>query len=425
VSQLAVLASDVFDSGDRGRGFLLAARGVGSGLGPLIAARWARGSLRRVLTLCGWASIGFAVMYTMAAWAPALIVALTLVCLAHLGGGAQWMLSTYGLQMRVDDKVLGRVMAGDFAIITLVLSLTSISAGLLSSAVGVQWAHRVRRARRAGRHRLRRHDARYPPGRVRPRRDIRAERSNPLRGFRGGGCAHDRGSHMVQLVSGSGARRHGRAVAVVASLTIAVGAVTFSTAPTAAVNGRPSSTTTATPGAVTTIPPTTAPPQTTVPRPTTTPPTTTEAPTTTAAPATTTATLPQPPESTVPPVAPPTNPQIPVTAVPDADAEPFELPCEPDAVDDYYTTTKDEVVFTIPSEAGLGVNDQICPASTWTIDSLSDPAHGSVVKTPDDYGAFEYTPDPGFTGSDSFTYALLADDAEVDIATAHITVTDD
>ena len=91
VSQLAVLASDVFDSGDRGRGFLLAARGVGSGLGPLIAARWARGSLRRVLTLCGWASIGFAVMYTMAAWAPALIVALTLVCLAHLGGGAQWM----------------------------------------------------------------------------------------------------------------------------------------------------------------------------------------------------------------------------------------------------------------------------------------------------------------------------------------------
>lgn len=140
VSQLAVLASDVFDSGDRGRGFLLAARGAGSGLGPLIAARWARGSLRRVLTICGWASIGFAIMYTMAAWAPALIAALAFVCLAHLGGGAQWTLSTYGLQLRVDDRVLGRVMAGDFAIITLVLSLTSLGAGLLSSAIGVQWA---------------------------------------------------------------------------------------------------------------------------------------------------------------------------------------------------------------------------------------------------------------------------------------------
>jgi hypothetical protein len=62
------------------------------------------------------------------------------VFLAHLGGGANWTLSTYGLQRRVDDSVLGRVMAGDFAIITLVLSVTSVSAGLLSSAVGVQWA---------------------------------------------------------------------------------------------------------------------------------------------------------------------------------------------------------------------------------------------------------------------------------------------
>jgi len=140
VSQLAVLASDVFDSGDRGRGFLLAARGIGSALGPFLASRWAKGSLRRVLTLCGWASIAFAAMYTMAAWAPGLIVAAGLVCFAHLGGGAQWTLSTYGLQLRVDDRVLGRVMAGDFAIITLVLSLTSIGAGLLSSAIGVQWA---------------------------------------------------------------------------------------------------------------------------------------------------------------------------------------------------------------------------------------------------------------------------------------------
>lgn len=140
VSQLAVLVSDVFNSGDRGRGLLLAARGVGSGLGPVLAARWARGSLRRVLTVCGWASISFAVAYTAAAWVPVLALALTLVVLAHLGGGAQWTLSTYGLQLRVEDRLLGRVMAGDFAIVTLVLSLTSLGAGLLSSAVGVQWA---------------------------------------------------------------------------------------------------------------------------------------------------------------------------------------------------------------------------------------------------------------------------------------------
>jgi predicted MFS family arabinose efflux permease len=140
VSQLAVLASDVFHSGDRGRGFLLAARGVGSGLGPFLAARWAAGSLKRVMTLCGWAALAFSFTYVGAAWAPTLAVALGFVFLAHLGGGANWTLSTYGLQRRVDDSVLGRVMAGDFAIITLVLSVTSIGAGLLSSAVGVQWA---------------------------------------------------------------------------------------------------------------------------------------------------------------------------------------------------------------------------------------------------------------------------------------------
>src|SRR5699024_8893148 len=96
VSQLAVLASDVFRTGDAGTGFLLAARGVGSGLGPFLAARWARGDLRRILTLCGWASITFSVAYTLAAWSPAIAVALVLVAFAHLGGGAQWTLSTYG-----------------------------------------------------------------------------------------------------------------------------------------------------------------------------------------------------------------------------------------------------------------------------------------------------------------------------------------
>jgi Major Facilitator Superfamily len=140
VSQLAVLASEVHGSGDRGRGLLLAARGLGSGVGPFLAARWVAGDLRRVLTLCGWAGIVFAGTYVGAAWAPTLALALVGVTIAHLGGGAQWTMSTYGLQMRVDDAVLGRVMAGDFALVTLVVSVTSVAAGALSSVIGVQWA---------------------------------------------------------------------------------------------------------------------------------------------------------------------------------------------------------------------------------------------------------------------------------------------
>jgi len=143
VGQLAVLASDVHGSGDRGRGLLLAARGVGSGVGPFLAARWVHGELRRVLQICGWASMGFAVMYVGAAWAPTLVLAAVAITVAHLGGGAQWTMSTYGLQLRVDDAVMGRVMAGDFAIVTLVVSMTSVGAGLLATGVGVQWSMTV------------------------------------------------------------------------------------------------------------------------------------------------------------------------------------------------------------------------------------------------------------------------------------------
>jgi predicted MFS family arabinose efflux permease len=140
VSQLAVLASDVFNAGDGGRGVLIGARGVGAGLGPIIAARFTRGDVRRVLLVCGASGVAFSVLYVGAAWAPGLAVCALLVACAHLGGGAQWMMSTYGLQLRAPDAIRGRVLAGDFAIVTLVISIASVVAGLLSEAIGVQWA---------------------------------------------------------------------------------------------------------------------------------------------------------------------------------------------------------------------------------------------------------------------------------------------
>lgn len=139
VSQLPVLATSVFGWGDGGTGMLLAARGVGAGFGPLIASRFTQGNLSKVLRICGLAGIGFSVCYIAAAWAPVIYLAAAVIAVAHLGGGAQWTLSTYGLQLRTPDHIRGRVMAGDFAIVTLVMSLTGLGAGVLSEAVGVQW----------------------------------------------------------------------------------------------------------------------------------------------------------------------------------------------------------------------------------------------------------------------------------------------
>ncbi|MFZ4720963.1 MAG: MFS transporter [Ilumatobacteraceae bacterium] len=139
VSQLPVLATEVFGWGDGGTGILLGARGLGAGLGPLVASRFARGQLSRVLRICGYAGLLFSAFYMAGAWAPVIFLAAAAIAIAHLGGGSQWTLSTYGLQLRSPDSIRGRVMAGDFAIVTLVMSISSLLAGVTSEAIGVQW----------------------------------------------------------------------------------------------------------------------------------------------------------------------------------------------------------------------------------------------------------------------------------------------
>ena len=138
VSQLAVFAADSFNSGDAGRGIMLGLRGVGSALGPLLAARFVKNDLSKVILVCGVAGLGFAGGYLAAAASPIFIVACVCIGFAHLGGGAQWTLSTYGLQMRCPDEMRGRVLAGDFALITLSLGLSSLLAGVVSEIIGAR-----------------------------------------------------------------------------------------------------------------------------------------------------------------------------------------------------------------------------------------------------------------------------------------------
>ena len=139
VSQLPVLATEVFGWGDGGTGILLGARGLGAGLGPLVASRFTKGQLSRVLRICGLSGLLFSVFYVGAAWAPVILLSAVAIAIAHLGGGSQWTLSTYGLQVRTPDAIRGRVMAGDFAIVTLVMSISSLLAGVTSESIGVQW----------------------------------------------------------------------------------------------------------------------------------------------------------------------------------------------------------------------------------------------------------------------------------------------
>jgi len=136
VGLLVVFARDNLHGGDASSGLLLAARGVGAAIGPLVAARFIARDLSRLLTVCGMAGLVFGAGYLLLSGANVLGVGLVAVMVAHIGGGAQWSMSTYGLQMRSPDDIRGRILAGDFAIVTLVLSVSGLAAGFIAQASG-------------------------------------------------------------------------------------------------------------------------------------------------------------------------------------------------------------------------------------------------------------------------------------------------
>jgi MFS family permease len=140
VSQLAVLAIDAFGTGDGGSGLLLAARGVGASVGPFLLMRFVRGNMPRLLFVCGLASLVWSVLYLFASASQSLWIAAILIGVAHLGGGAQWMMSNYGLQIVTPDYIRGRVLAGDMGFATLVMGLSSLLTGVLGEIFPIREA---------------------------------------------------------------------------------------------------------------------------------------------------------------------------------------------------------------------------------------------------------------------------------------------
>jgi predicted MFS family arabinose efflux permease len=136
VGLVVVFARDNLHGGDASSGLLMAARGVGAALGPLAASRYVRDDMSRLLTICGTAGIVFGAGYVLLSSSTSLALGLLAVAIAHFGGGAQWFMSSYGLQMSAPDHIRGRVLAGDFALVTVVLSASGLLAGVISQSTG-------------------------------------------------------------------------------------------------------------------------------------------------------------------------------------------------------------------------------------------------------------------------------------------------
>ena len=134
VGVLPALALVQWGAGATGLGVLLAARGVGAMLGPLLATRLRRHDPHGgwLMSLCGYAIVLYAIAYAALPVAPGLAVASVLVILAHVGGGGQWALSTIGLQGATPDALRGRVMALDYGLATAAIGISALAAALVT-----------------------------------------------------------------------------------------------------------------------------------------------------------------------------------------------------------------------------------------------------------------------------------------------------
>ena len=138
VGLLPAFAASRFAGTSIATGLLFAARGLGAMVGPMLArgAIGATPGRRAVIAVCGISTLTYSALYAVFPFAHAFAAALVVVMLAHLGGGAQWSLSTYGLQRETPDQFRGRVLSLDYGLATLAIGASSIAAGLLADAWG-------------------------------------------------------------------------------------------------------------------------------------------------------------------------------------------------------------------------------------------------------------------------------------------------
>lgn len=116
--------------------WLYAARGLGTGIGPILAKRCFGSSdrmLRRQIT--GGFAVG-ALGYALVGRMETLPLALAFVVFAHMGGSTIWVASTTLWQRHVDDAFRGRVFAFEFVAMTLGFCLGALLAGWVYDETG-------------------------------------------------------------------------------------------------------------------------------------------------------------------------------------------------------------------------------------------------------------------------------------------------
>ncbi len=107
-----------------GMSILLGGRGLGALVGPLISARWAGRSDRRLQLGILFGYLTIALGYGTLGSCRTVWLAAACAMLAHMGGSTVWVFSTTLLQLHTEDRFRGRVFSADMG-----FSMLTIAAG--------------------------------------------------------------------------------------------------------------------------------------------------------------------------------------------------------------------------------------------------------------------------------------------------------
>lgn len=118
-----------------GIGLLFAARGIGTGIGPIVAKRWFQNQERWPVLVGVFVTIS-GVFYFIVGLGPTIAVMALCVTIAHASSGANWVLSTVMLQQVTEDSYRGRVFATEWLFVMLIDSISILVAGIL---LQLQW----------------------------------------------------------------------------------------------------------------------------------------------------------------------------------------------------------------------------------------------------------------------------------------------
>ncbi len=130
IYMLIIVSEEVLMMGSIGLGILYAARGIGTGIGPILGRKFFRKETGWIRAI-GFFMIFSGLMYGIISSLESIVLMSIFVTTAHMASGSNWVFSTVLLQRRTPDYYRGRVFSTEWLLFTLAQSLSVTVAALI------------------------------------------------------------------------------------------------------------------------------------------------------------------------------------------------------------------------------------------------------------------------------------------------------